>query len=166
MPRSELSRCTIAEATFPLPAYTRPVDTSKLLESHVAELGPCFDLLRLPKSEPVPPNEMEHAMNHFSLRERKILTLSGLPGRLRRRIDFRRQLIVPTWLTIVKVSPLRAAISLFLSFVTVTGGPPYIPMCINLSTTVVHVSTAKHLGAPPNYLSGTGLSCVRSNCNG
>lgn len=71
------------------------IDVPRLLEAQTDEFGPYFDYLKLPKSAPVPSKQSEHTMSHFFLQE-ELLYRSYLPGHLRRRSDFRDQLVVPT----------------------------------------------------------------------
>ena len=70
------------------------VDPSKLLASQTEEFGSYFDFLILPKTAPVPVKQTKHSIRHFYLRD-GILFRSYLPGHLRRRGDFRDQLVVP-----------------------------------------------------------------------
>lgn len=79
---------TSAVSVFPA------VDSVKLLDKQKEEFGQYFDYLNEPQSAPVPSRQSKSSMSKFFLHE-GLLYHSYRPGHLRRRGDFRDQLVVP-----------------------------------------------------------------------
>ena len=79
---------TSAVSVFPV------VDSVKLLDQQKEEFGKYFDYLNEPQSAPVPYQQSKSSMGKFFLHE-SLLCRSYRPSHLRRRGDFRDQLVVP-----------------------------------------------------------------------
>ena len=71
------------------------LDPAKLQTEQYKEFGPYIDYVRKPETSKLPPGESKSSMTKYFLND-KILFRSYLPGYLRKRPEFRDQLLVPS----------------------------------------------------------------------